>query len=66
MIEDYEAGKCKALAVGWEDNTADMGIREKLCENGLVYTDSLIIESPVAFPINAKLASGCKFWREIY
>lgn len=60
MIEDYEAGKCEVLAIGWEDNSVDMGVREKLCENNIFFTDSLILETPQAFPINQKLAAGCK------
>jgi hypothetical protein len=62
MIEDYEAGKCQILAIGWEDNTMDVGIREKLCENDLRFTDSVVIETPQAFPINPKLASGFSYW----
>jgi len=44
------------------DNTMDLDIREALCDNNLVFTDSLVIETPTAFPINADLASGFSYW----
>ena len=62
MINDYEEGKCEVLAIGWEDNTMDLSIREALCDNDLVFTDSLVIETPTAFPINPDLASGFSYW----
>ena len=57
--------KSKILAIGWEDNTMDVGIREKLCENELRFTDSVVIETPTAFPINPKLASGCELTKPV-
>ncbi|KAL7551347.1 hypothetical protein ACHAWF_014536 [Thalassiosira exigua] len=62
MIDDFAEGKCGALVLGWEDNTIDVAIREALCENELVFTDSLVIEMPMAFPVSPKLAPAVSYW----
>ena len=33
-----------------------------LCERNLVYTDSLIVEIPIAFPIRPEIAAGFSYW----
>jgi len=62
LLDDYDAGKCRFMAVGYEDTSMDTTFLNKLCERGLVYTDSLIVEVPVAFPIRSSLASGFSYW----
>mmetsp|Transcript_36003 Transcript_36003/g.63128 ORF Transcript_36003/g.63128 Transcript_36003/m.63128 type:complete len:701 (+) Transcript_36003:59-2161(+) len=62
MLEDLDAGKCRVMAVGYEDTSMDTAYLEKLCERDLVYTDSLVVEVPIAFPIRANLAAGFSYW----
>ena len=62
MFEAYANGECKVLAVGIEDTIMNMGIISKLCELNLVYTESLVTENPIAFPINPQLASSLSYW----
>ena len=62
MLEAYDRGDCKVLAIGREDSTMDVNFMNKMCELDLVYTDVLVIENPIAFPINPQLASPFSYW----
>lgn len=62
MLDDYDAGRCRVMAVGWEDTSSDTAYLEKLCVRDLVYTDSMIVEIPIAFPVRAQLAAGLSYW----
>ncbi|KAL7545018.1 hypothetical protein ACHAWF_008392 [Thalassiosira exigua] len=62
MMDDYVAGKCKAMVVSWRDTAYDTPYVEMLCENKLVYTESLVIEMPMGFPVRRQLAAGISFW----
>jgi len=62
LLDDYDAGKCKVLAVGEEDTSMDSHFLQELCNRELVYTRSMIVQIPVAFPIRSKLASGLSYW----
>mmetsp|Transcript_28373 Transcript_28373/g.51703 ORF Transcript_28373/g.51703 Transcript_28373/m.51703 type:complete len:216 (-) Transcript_28373:166-813(-) len=45
-----------------EDTSMDRTFLDRLCERDLVYTDSMFIETPIAFPINPHLAAGFSYW----
>jgi len=60
VLDDYTAGKCKALAIGWEDTSMDRSFLDKICKRELVYTESMFFETPMGFPIRQDLAAGCK------
>jgi hypothetical protein len=62
MLEDYRLGQCDVMAVGWEDTSMDLIFRDQICELDLVFTKSVIIEIPIAFPIRSDLASGFSYW----
>ena len=62
MMDDYQAGKCKALAIGTHDVTLDQFTIDRFCEIDLVYTDSLIAEIPIAFPVRDGISSGLSYW----
>lgn len=62
MIDDYDLGRCEVLAVGMEDTSMDLPLLEKFCERDLVFTNSLFVDIPMAFPIRAKLASDVSYW----
>ncbi|KAL7466233.1 hypothetical protein ACHAXS_006521 [Conticribra weissflogii] len=62
VLEDYQAGKCDVLAVGREDTMIDLELLNLFCDEGLVYTDSLVMENPIAFPVRPDLASGLSYW----
>ena len=62
ILEDYDAGKCKVMAVGYEDTSMDTSFLNSLCERDLVYTDSLLIEIPMGFPISPELNKGVSYW----
>ena len=48
--------------MGKMDSLGDLNLMGMFCEEELMYTESLIIESPVGFPIRADLASGFSYW----
>ena len=62
MFEAYANGECNVLAVGREDTIIDMNFLDKMCELDLVFTDILVTENPIAFPINPQLASDFSYW----
>jgi len=62
VLEDYEDGKCQVMAIGYEDTSMDVKFIEKLCRNKLVFTNSLVLEIPIAFPIRSHLTSGFSYW----
>ena len=43
-----------------EDTSMDVPFIEILCERKLVYSESIILETPIAFPIRPQFAAGCK------
>ena len=62
MLEAYAKGECKVMAMGREDTIMDMNVLNKMCEHDLVYTDVLVTENPIAFPIKEELASAFSYW----
>ena len=58
VLDDYDAGHCAAMAIGREDTTTDGDLLEMFCERNLVYTDSLVLENPIGFPINPELGKA--------
>ena len=62
MLEAYANGECKVLAIGREDMIMDMDLISKMCELNLVFTDVLVTENPIAFPINPQLAPAFSYW----
>ena len=62
LLDDYASNKCDVLAVGYEDTILNSVFLEKLCVNNLVYTDSMVAEIPIAFPIRQDLSSGFSYW----
>ncbi|KAL7526580.1 hypothetical protein ACHAXR_005246 [Thalassiosira sp. AJA248-18] len=64
MLEGFDKGKCDVLAVG-ESDILSGDYTVEFCKRGLVLTDSLIIETAVAFPIRHGLASGLSYWMQV-
>ena len=62
VMDDYLAGKCQVLAIGYEDTSMDINFLERMCTNDLVYTASVIAEIPMAFPIRQGISSGFSYW----
>ncbi|KAL7549280.1 hypothetical protein ACHAWF_013032 [Thalassiosira exigua] len=62
LVDDFDNNLCDVMAVGKMDSLGDMKLMDLFCERELVYTDSLIIENPVGFPIRKDLASGFSYW----
>jgi len=62
MMDEYDLGRCQVLAVGTEDTHMDLALMEKFCERDLVFTNSLFVDIPVAFPIRPELASEWSYW----
>ncbi|KAL7546227.1 hypothetical protein ACHAWF_009562 [Thalassiosira exigua] len=62
LLDDFDAKKCQAMAVGWEDTAHDSIFLEKLCDKNLTFTDSIIAEMPIAFPISPQLSAGLSYW----
>jgi len=62
LVDDYDAGKCEVMAVGTMDSLGDLNLIDLFCERDLVFTDSLVMENPVGFPIRSDLATGFSYW----
>lgn len=62
VIDDYLAKKCEVLAVGYEDTALSLPFLNKMCKENLVYTDSVILEVPIALPCRRDLSSGLSYW----
>lgn len=62
VMDDYLNGKCKVLAIGYEDTSMDTSFLEKMCTNELVYTTSVVAEVPMAFPLRQGISSGVSYW----
>lgn len=62
VVDDFDSGKCSVLAISKEDTLFDTALMERFCDRELVFTDSLILETPVAFPIKPEFASGMSYW----
>jgi hypothetical protein len=62
MFDAYAREECKVLAIGREDTIMNNDYLARICELGLVFTDVLIHENPIAFPIRPQLASAFSYW----
>merc|ERR1712194_834982 len=62
MLDDYDAKKCQVLAVGYEYTSMDGKFREALCKRQLLYTKSLVTETPIALPARESIAAGLSYW----
>lgn len=62
VMDDYLAGKCQVLAIGYEDTSMDTSFLESMCTNELVYTTSVVAEVPMAFPLRQGINSGVSYW----
>lgn len=62
LINDYKRGLCDFLAIGYEDTIMDMDFHEEMCVNDLVFTDSVLIEIPIALPIREDISSEFSYW----
>ena len=50
------------LAVGSWSSEMDSALLDELCKNKLVFTESVLVEVPIAFPVKDELASGMSSW----
>ena len=52
LLKDYDAKKCQLMVVGREDTTLDPVLMNMYCDRGLVFTNEIATETPMAFPTN--------------
>ena len=50
------------LAVGSWSSEMDSALLDELCKNKLVFTESVLVEVPIAFPVKEEFASGISYW----
>ena len=64
LLKDYDAKKCQLMAVGREDTTLDPVLMNMYCDRGLIYTNEIATETPLAFPINHNFGENIRltFW----
>ena len=62
ILGQYDAGACDVMAMGIEDTRFDNFILDMFCERDLVYTDGLVLETPMDFPIRPDLKDGFSYW----
>jgi hypothetical protein len=62
LIANYEAGLCTVVANSMLDVRQTTEFMDAFCRNHLVSTGSLVLENPIAFPVNEKYAGGLSYW----
>mmetsp|Transcript_30958 Transcript_30958/g.48486 ORF Transcript_30958/g.48486 Transcript_30958/m.48486 type:complete len:749 (-) Transcript_30958:92-2338(-) len=62
LVDAYARGDCNVLAIGREDTIMDTDFISRVCDLGLVYTNDVVTENPIAFPITPQLASAFSYW----
>ncbi len=62
LLDAYSRKECKVLALGMEDTMMDVEIITRMCELGLVFTDDVVTENPIAFPTTPQLAAAFSYW----
>lgn len=62
MLGLYDAGKCGAIVAGMSDVRNSHSLMESFCSRELASTGSLVLEKPVAFPINEKYVAAFSYW----
>jgi hypothetical protein len=62
IIENFDAGLCKAIAAGNFDVLSNAIIMGNFCDRGLVSTGSLVVEKSMGFPTCSDLAAGLSHW----
>jgi hypothetical protein len=62
LATNYEAGKCTVLANSMLEVRQTTEFMEAFCHNHLVSTGPLVLENPIAFPVNERYASGLSYW----
>lgn len=62
LLDDYDAGKCKLLAMSHTGMIPNLKVMTGLCSRELVFTNSKLIEMPIAFPVRPDLAGGLSYW----
>ena len=56
IMDDYLAGRCEVMAY------SESASLELMCANEVVFTDSVLHEIPIAFPMRQGIASGFNYW----
>jgi len=62
LVDDYDNKDCEVLAVGRLDDVLDTPLMLDFCERSLVFTESILLETALAFPIKPELAPGMSYW----
>ncbi|KAL7545097.1 hypothetical protein ACHAWF_008455 [Thalassiosira exigua] len=62
LLDDFDAGRCDFLAVGKDDALSNIELVNQFCNRNLTFTDSVILENQVSFPVRSELAAGLSYW----
>ena len=62
IINDYLADKCQVMVIGYDNPIMDGTLMNQLCDNDLVYTDSMAVQVRIAMPIRSELVRGFSYW----
>ncbi|KAL7533390.1 hypothetical protein ACHAXR_007666, partial [Thalassiosira sp. AJA248-18] len=62
VFEDFDAGKCAVMALPHTQLSPNIELEAGLCKRDLVFTQSLVLEDPVSFPIRPELSPGLSYW----
>ena len=62
IINDYLAGKCDVMVIGYDNPIMDGTLMNQLCDHDLVYTDSMAVQVRIAMPIRSELVQGMSYW----
>jgi hypothetical protein len=62
MLENFDAGLCKAIVAGIFDVQNDEIIMGNFCKRGIVSSGSLVLEKPLGLPACSGFAAGLSYW----
>lgn len=66
VIENFDAGKCKVLALGEIDVCTNKNAVKLLCDRKLPITKNVILNIPMAFPIRKEIAAEILHLFKVY
>lgn len=62
IVANFAAGKCKVVASSMLEIRQDSDYMDAFCQNDLVSTGALVLENPIAFPVNEEYGGGLSYW----
>ena len=62
LLNNFDSGSCQGVVAGLSDILDNAELANKFCDRGLVYTRSVVMHKPVAFPARKEIVAGLSHW----